>query len=189
MGLFGKKKLPMEAVMSYQPPSIDGEPMPIPQQAAMPQLDSMGRKPLTKTQKMLGILADGLAGFAGTTPQFAPMMQRERDEENQFRYVGQLREQQRAQGREDFLWKQENNRSQPRVNDTIEDFNFFKGLSAEDRVTYGQMKPVIAYRADGSSYTVNPMQLGGAPPPFAGWGDEKGGPASDAPVNFPAARR
>ena len=193
MVLFGKKKLPMEAVMSYQPPSIDGEPMPIPQQAAMPQLDSMGRKPLTKTQKMLGILADGLAGFAGTTPQFAPMMQRERDEENQFRYAGQLREQQRAQGREDKMWEWQN--APPAAKS-----DFDRALAAgnyTDEEIVAKNRAMVDFRTSpaarwGMMGDGTPFQYGGAgsaPLPFAGWGDKEGGPASPAPVNFPGARR
>ena len=197
MGLFGKKKLPMEAVMSYQPPSIDGAPMPIPQQAAMPQLDSMGRKPLTKTQKMLGILADGLAGFAGTTPQFAPMMQRERDEENQFRYAGQLREQQRAQGREDFLWKQENTRRDQNPHRWESNDGSLMEIDAngQARQVYKDPTPKMHFQPDGGGFGGGTWVTPGMPQqaqqpllPIGGTLPPRGGPASQAPVNFPAAR-
>lgn len=53
-------------------------------------------------------------------------------------------------------------------NDTVNDFNWYKGLSPEDRSTYREMKPLYRVGPDGQYYPMAP-DLGqqGAPPPTA----------------------
>ena len=67
--------------------------------------DPPGYRPFTKTQRIVGIIGDALAGFAGQPPQFAPMMQQRRKDEQQFRYAGQQRQQQREWQVEDRNFK------------------------------------------------------------------------------------
>lgn len=101
---------------TYQPPSIDGSAMAfdgiVPANPAdRPEASSVSRdnlfapRPFTKTERIVGIIGDALAGFAGQPPQFAPMMQQRQRDEQQFRYAGQQRQQQRDWQAEDRNWK------------------------------------------------------------------------------------
>ena len=87
---------------AYQSPAIDGSAMafdgvaPVnPADVAGQPDNSSGYRPLTKTQRIVGIIGDALSGFAGQPPQFAPMMQQRQRDEQQFRYAGQQRQQER----------------------------------------------------------------------------------------------
>lgn len=93
-------------------------------------------------------------------------------------------------------WKREN--PEPRVNDTVADFNWYKGLSEPDRGLYDQMKPVTVMGPDGP-YLVPRSSMGGGYAPQApvapsgglpqGYTKRsKGGPAS-APGGFPQRYR
>lgn len=74
-------------------------------------------------------------------------------------------------------WERDN--PEPRVNDTVADFEWFKGLSPADRALYEQMRPVYRQGPDGQFYRVQPQQdapdtlpadfdFGGPTPPASG---------------------
>lgn len=75
----------------------------------------------------------------------------------------QLAGQQRQAERDDWVWKQEYARAHPTPvnNDTINDFNFYKGLNDEDRAIFHQMKPRYVQGPDGQFY---PVAVGPAAP-------------------------
>lgn len=102
-----------------------------------------------------GIAADFLAGMAGQPGQFAAQQQHERA-------MQQRQQRQRQQEREDFIWKSQYERDNPKPvnNDTVNDLNWYKNLSEEDRKLYHQMKPVVGYMADGTPRIINPMEVG-----------------------------
>ena len=114
--------------------------------------------------KVLGALGDGLTG----NPVYGQMQQQERQT-----LMQQERERQKAQDaqraemegrqyeRDDYLFKQDYERNNPKPinNDTVNDLNFYKGLSEEDRKLYHQMKPVVSYMADGTPRVVNPYEV------------------------------
>jgi hypothetical protein len=95
----------------------------------------------------------------------------------------QAKQEQRGYERDDWMFKEQN--KTPPTNDTVNDFEWFKGLSPEDRAMYQQMKPEYRVGPDGQFYRVD---TGGAPQqaptrPVGGL-IPIGGPASPAPGNF-----
>lgn len=78
----------------------------------------------------------------------------------------------------------------PARNDTVEDFNWYKGLSEEDRRVYDQMHPIYRTGPDGLPYPMARDSLGGpkpAPPgvTFTPLGD---GGAAPGQRTFPSQR-
>lgn len=73
----------------------------------------------------------------------------------------EMAEQKRQQDRENFLFEENYKRQNPMPinNDTVNDLNWYKNLSEEDRKLYHQMKPVTGLRADGTPYAYNPYEL------------------------------
>ncbi len=85
-------------------------------------------------------------------------------------------EMQRQQEREDYIWKSEYDRANPKPanNDTINDFNWYKGLSDADKAIYQQMKPEYRQGPDGRFYRVDTAT--GPMPTFTADDWEKGQP-------------
>jgi len=183
MGLFGRKKPEnMGYTTPLTPPPGFMSGMGMPQaQPAMPmggydQNAAMQGQSGFQGQAMpekkpgvnwAGIAADFLAGMAGQPGQFAAQQRRIQDDERQFRYAGQLRDQNRQDERADYLWKLQQERANPKPinNDTINDFNWYKNLSDEDKLIYRQMKPEYRQGPDGKFYPVETAQ--GPLPTFA----------------------
>jgi hypothetical protein len=63
-------------------------------------------------------------------------------------------------------WKKAN--ETPKTNDTIEDFNWYKGLSDPDKAVYHKMRPVYRQGPDGQFYAVDMGQT--APPDINDFG-------------------
>lgn len=141
----------------------------------------------------LAMIGSVLTGDGGNSVALAPYMLRRQQE-----LASQRAQQQRAQEWEDWQRKQEWERANPKPvnNDTINDFNWFKSLSPEDRRLYGQMKPqyITTDNGDGTKTIVpvtpgmfggqgggNPQVIGNQLP--QGWIIE-GGPAGNGGGNF-----
>lgn len=116
--------------------------------------------------KVLGTLGDGLTG----NPAYGQMQMQERQslmQQEQERQKMQMQQQQRMDDRayEESEWtrRQEYERNNPKPinNDTVNDLNWYKSLSDADRKLYHQMKPTVAFRADGTPIVVNPYDLQG----------------------------
>jgi len=148
-------------------------------------------------QDVLGAFGDA---FSGNGPLYAQgkqqrtllMHQQEQARrEEEAKRAAQMEE--RQYNRQDWEYKQQWERDNPKPynNDTVNDLNWYKGLSEDDRKLYHQMKPTITFRADGTPMVVNPYDLqqgGQSTPVFAGWPeDDKGGPAPKAQGNFPVS--
>lgn len=69
-------------------------------------------------------------------------------------------------------------------NDTIEDFNWFKSLSPQDRAIYQEMKPVYRQGPDGQFYRVQPS----APPVITDDDWKSGTPITGGTSGAPAGR-
>lgn len=76
----------------------------------------------------------------------------------------QMADRQRQQEREDYIWQQQN--KAPVRNDTVDDFNWYKSLSPEDRALYDQQHPVITMTPEGPVAVPRSM-LGGASAPVS----------------------
>lgn len=94
------------------PPAYAVEAMPIMSgagdMAPMPAPADNGR-----SREWAGILADGLLGLAGRQGVYAPMMERRRQEQTALEAGEQRYQRQRADSRDDFLWKQQNEAKTP----------------------------------------------------------------------------
>ena len=107
-------------------------------------------------QKIVGILSDGLRGYGGGSPAFGShllqMQEAERERQQREQEAGANRE----AGFQDFVRRQEYERANPAParNATIEDFNWYKRLSDEDRSIYEEMNPEWRVGQDGRYYRV-----------------------------------
>lgn len=207
MGIFGStlNKKPMfgqvpglPPMRPYDTPPIWGGPPAPTQPEAMPQKPKFfGQGGVGRD--IAGGIGDYLLQMSGMQPIYAPNMLQQRDAEERRR----MAEQQRMAGREDYVWKAQYERANPKPanNDTVNDLTWYKGLSDEDRKLYHQMKPVVGYMADGTPRVINPYEaqapsapkpgtiedghefIGGDPSNPASW-KRVGGPAASQPGNF-----
>lgn len=99
---------------------------------------------------------------------------------------------QRAQERDDWVWRQDYERANPKPvnNDTVNDLAFYKGLSPEDRALYHQMKPQYRQGPDGQFYPIAVAPVAPAAPPAItedDWnkGQPWGGGAGNGAGGFP----
>lgn len=104
-----------------------------------------------------GNIGDFLLQYSGMQPIYAPAMQQ--------RQAAQQAEMQRQQGLADWVAKQEYEAAHrpPPNNDTINDFNWYKSLSPEDRAIYDQMRPQYRQGPDGQFYRINIAPDAGRP--------------------------
>lgn len=144
----------------------DQQSMPNPFNPTMPQMGVPGGNPGGPEphkgfdwKRAIGIFGDAMAGFAGQAPQYGPMMEQRRREAaaEQRAQANRYAENQDWYAHE--AYKAAN--TPPKVNDTVEDFNWFKGLSDEDKVTYAQMHPQWqAVQNDDGTKTIVPVVPG-----------------------------
>ncbi len=83
-------------------------PIAVPPQMSAPP--AQGGKPKIN---WLGVLADALAGAAGRPGPYAQSMERQRQEQTAYERGEQQYRRQRADSRDDFLWKQQNENRAP----------------------------------------------------------------------------
>lgn len=152
--------------LGFQRQGIFGRRNPMdmqPQSQAMPQANAMpiGVEQITKKPgffgkdsalwKVLGTLGDT---FSDGPPIYTESVLQQRDAEERAR----MAQQQRMQKREDMQWEWQNKPKEVPNNDTINDFNWYSGLTEEQRKLYHQMKPVVGYMADGTPRIINPYE-------------------------------
>lgn len=116
--------------------------------------------------QIMGSIGDALREANGLEASYGPSMMLQRQQQ----LAAQRQQQEREYEWQDWQRKQEWERANPKPvnNDTINDFNWFKSLSAEDRALYGQMKPqyITADNGDGTKtiLPVTPGMFGGQQP-------------------------
>lgn len=108
----------------------------------------------------IGILGDTLSILGGGQATYAPAMIAQKQQDAEIRARLQAALEKRKADREDKQWEWETKPKEAPNNDTVNDFNWYSKLTPEQRNLYHQMKPTIAFRADGTPIAVNPMQLG-----------------------------
>lgn len=158
MGLFGgimRKPMgdPLAALGGYD------------RNAAM--MGQSGFAPMNQPAKKPGFFSKGggwidvLGAFGDAFSENGPVYAQQKAQRSRLMQEAQMAEQKRQQDREDFLFEEGYKRDNPMPanNDTINDFNWYSKLTPEQRTLYHQMKPTIAFRADGTPIAVNPMQL------------------------------
>ena len=101
-----------------------------------------------------GTIGDFLLQQSGMQPIYGPTVLQQRDAEERAR----MAQQQRMQRREDMQWEWQNKPKDVPNNDTINDFNWYSGLTDEQRKLYHQMNPVVGYMADGTPRVINPYE-------------------------------
>jgi len=189
MGIFGKKKPePMGYGSAITPPPGFMSGMGMPQsQPAMPQMGydqnaamqgQSGFAPMNQGMpekkpgvNWAGIAADFLAGMAGQPGQFAAQQRRIQDDERQFRYAGQLRDQNRQESRENFIFEQDYKRNNPIApnNDTTADYDYIASKLGKDaadnylRLKTERPQTTIIDNGDGTKTIYQVPQGGGMP--------------------------
>lgn len=181
MGIFGgtmKPLLSRELMQGQQQPMLSRELM-AQQQDRMPSMGydrnaammgQSGFAPMNAgftEQKKPGFFGKGgafvniLGAFGDAFSENGPVYAQQKAQRNRLMQMLLMAEQKRQQEREDFIWKSQYERDNPKPinNDTVNDLNWYKGLSEEDRKLYHQMKPVTGLRADGTPYAYNPYEL------------------------------
>jgi hypothetical protein len=166
-----------------------GPPQQAPQMGGSPNLNPVdalkAAKPKLEWWKIAGLIGDALQSAGGGRPTFGPMIadltQAEREREAREREAAANRE----YSYQDFVrkeqWKREN--PEPTRNDTVEDFNWWKTLSPEDRALYQQMRPEYRVGPDGRYYRVDTADE--PPPTLPADFDFGGGGGSNATGGFP----
>lgn len=160
--------------------------------AQLPQMaQTQSEQPLAPKQKFFGEggvgraiagnIGDFLLQYSGMQPIYAPIMQQ--------RQAAQQAEMQRQQGLADWVAKQEYEAAHPKPvnNDTINDFNWYKSLSEEDKAIYRQMKPEYRQGPDGRFYRIDIAPDAGRPAIGAVVPDprKQGGPSATPTGTFP----
>lgn len=167
--LFGRRKSPFDRVgemadpfMPQMAPETQGA---IDQYAAMPEQKRgggfFGQGGVGRA--IAGYLGDALLRQADMDPIYAPsmmMQQRAKAEAMQAEAMRRAKFQ-------DWRQQYEYERANPKAtnNDTINDFNWFKGLNEADRKLYQEMKPVYRQGPDGNFYRVEAGDAANAVPP------------------------
>lgn len=137
-----------------------------------------------------GGLGDVLAQQSGGQPVYMQNMLQQRA----LKQRQQMMQQQRANDWQDFQrqeqWKLDHQK--PVNNDTVNDFNWYKGLSAEDQAIYDKLHPIVIDGPDGR-YMVPRSAISGMSAPVGGGSHDlpqgytiRGGGVSNGLGSFPA---
>lgn len=198
MGMFGAlKRKPMfgeiPGMGPYNTPGI-GDGMTPPVGAMDPNTQAMTKKPGffapgQTGRHIVGFIGDALQQMSGGQPTYMPQMMQMKQQDAEIRARLQAALEKRKADREDYTWKAEYDRANPKPinNDTINDFNWYKSLSDEDKAIYSQMKPEYRQGPDGKFYRVETAQ--GPLPTFTDddWnkGQPVGGSVGNGAEGFP----
>jgi hypothetical protein len=167
MGIFGSKKIDLGSLLGANK-SLTSNPMAIlggyDRNAAMQGQSGFAPMNSGMPQKKQGFFSkgggwvDALGAFGDAFGTNGPVYAHQKQQQNNLMRQQQMAEQNRQQEREDYIWKAQYERANPKPvnNDTVNDLNWYKSLPEEDRKLYHQMKPVISYMADGTPRVVNP---------------------------------
>lgn len=123
-----------------------------------------------------GTIGDVLLQRGGLAPIYAPTMRAQQ----QARLAEQDAQRERAEWMFREQWKRDN--PEARVNDTVQDFNWYKGLSDADRKIYHKMRPQYRQGADGRFY---PVEVAEDAPDTLPADFDFGGPSQPATGGFP----
>lgn len=129
-------------------------------------------------RSIAGFLGDYLLQRSGGSPIYSPMMAMQQQQAAQLAAEQRKRSLDMADWTAKEQWKLDH--PAPVNNDTVNDFNWYKGLSPEDRALYEQMRPEYRQGPDGQYYrvqkaipapagvTFTPLGNGGPTPPASG---------------------
>lgn len=200
MGMFGAlKRKPMfgeiPGMGQMQPPM--GQPQP--QVGAMdPNTQAMTKKPGFFAQgqpgrQIIGVIGDTLATLGGGQGVYMPAMLQQQQQDAEIRARLQEAIAKRKAEREDYTWKSEYDRANPKSinNDTANDYAFWKSKLDAKEITPEQFNDrVFPARYVIDNATGQQIRIGGIEytPATAGVTFtplEEGGPVQQAPDNFP----
>lgn len=158
------------------------------QQPAMTAVEQP-QKPGFDWRKLVGVIGDGLAIAGGGQAQYVPSLIDQRQRQQAQAYAEQQYQRRRQDEWTDWQrqeqWKRDN--PAPVNNDTINDFNWYKSLSEEDKAIYRQMKPEYRQGPDGRFYRIDIAPDAGRPAIGAVVPDprKQGGPSATPTGTFP----
>lgn len=160
MALFGRKR-PMYQGMD---PEYTARNIPI-GQAPVSGTIPMGQmeQPQQPRQKphWLGVVGDSLSILGGGQAQYVPNFFNQQAQQRDAQAKSAAMLEGRAYDQGEWTRRQEYERAnaKPVNNDTVNDLNWYKTLSDDDRKLYHQIKPTISYRGDGTPVAINPYDL------------------------------
>ena len=167
MAMFGARKKPMYQGMDpeYNARNIPIAQAPVSGTIPMGQMQQQPQQQQRFKPNILGVIGDAMQVFGGGQATYMQGIQAEqaRAQQARDRSAAMLEERNYEQG-EWTRQEYERANAKPVNNDTVNDLNWYKSLSDDDRKLYHQMKPTISYRADGTPVAINPydLQQGGA---------------------------
>lgn len=143
-------------LMQQKPRGLFGSAARVPQQPAM-TADAQPQAPGFDWRKLLGVVGDSLAIAGGGQASYVPMMQENMLRRQAQAYAEQQYQRRRGDENADWMARQQWERANPKPvnNDTVNDFQWYKGLSPEDREIYHQMKPEYRQGPDGRFYRID----------------------------------
>lgn len=159
------------------------------QQQTMPAMTAT-EQPMKKGfdwGKLIGVLGDSLSIAGGGQAQFVPNLIDQRNRQQAQAYAEQTYQRRRGDEMTDWQAKQqwELANKPPPTNDTVNDFNWYKNLSDEDRAIYHKMKPEYRQGPDGRFYQIDIAPTGPAPT-FTEDDWNRGTPVTGGPSARPA---
>ena len=144
-----------------------------------------------------GGFRDALGAFGDAFSEGEPLYMAQKQQQQNLMARQRQAELERAQGREDFLWKQENTRRDQNPHRWESNDGSLMEIDAngQARQVYKDPTPKMHFQPDGGGFGggtwVTPGMPQQAQQPLYKIGDRlppQGGPASTAPGNFPASR-
>lgn len=136
---------------------------------------------------------DALGAFGDAFSENGPVYAQQKAQRNRLMQEQQMAEQQRQQEREDFLWKQQNTKGAPYRFKSNDGDIYEIGPDGKQNRLFDDPTPKINWIQvkDPVTGAINIVPMGpngpmnqAAPPVFAGWPDEEGGPVQKAPGTF-----
>lgn len=95
----------------------------------------------TTLKEIIGIISDGMLGFAGANPIYGPAKLRQQEEQDRFQQQYDLAEREAEQQRANKRWEWENKPEEPTAD--MRNFEWYESATPQQRALYDQFKPVI----------------------------------------------
>lgn len=146
-----------------RPRGLLGASASVPQQMPVSTMDGGINDPAAAPKKgfdwrkALGVLGDSLSIAGGGQATYVPNLIDQRNRRQAMDYAEQQYQRRRGDENADWMARQQWERANPKPvnNDTVNDFQWYKGLSPEDREIYHQMKPEYRPGPDGRFYRID----------------------------------
>lgn len=196
LGLKKKQAFGQVPMMGAEPMTMGAPVQGMGQMADITNMPAMAQQPMQEEGKRkpnwLGIVGDSLQILGGGQATYVPQMREQQQRAELLRQRALEAQQARETGWQDWVakeeWKKKN--ETPRVNDTEQDYNFWKDKVARGEITQEQFNDkLFAPKYVIDQETGQTIRIGGAPtfspaPQGVTFTPVEGGPVQQAPGNF-----